>query len=353
MKMVAGMAFVALFLAWPATVLALGTESFGNAPVVKQRDWAEGIVDVVNLKSRVYSQWVNGNENFFYRGDAQALNEALRKYAAVNDTVRQLILLPGSGKTLTFDRKPVDFDWQLHVPSGIYKAVSKRSHAVMTVYVNAPKPRASVERKVIDKWISDLDDNSFPKREKAKQELEKLGYDAKVFLRAALKGQPGLEARRRIEGLLEKLKGYDVADLEIPPGITVLSVDDQLATHLKGLKDADSFVCTLSVQELSSLAPYSDQVVPALTEMLKKDKSEYVRRVAAACLAHVGVRAKSAVPALREGLDDADANVRKAFQTAIDQLDKAQDKPGQDDEVKKQLAILKEIIEFKKAAGGK
>src|SRR6516162_10429648 len=101
MKTVAGVIVVGLLLALPATALALATETFGNAPAVKQPDWAEGVLDVVNLKSRVYSQWVNGNENFFYRGDAQALNEALRKYAAVKADVRQLILLPGSGKTMT------------------------------------------------------------------------------------------------------------------------------------------------------------------------------------------------------------------------------------------------------------
>src|SRR5215471_11725946 len=136
MKITAAMTFVILFLGLPEVALALGMETFGNAPAVKQPDWAEGILDVVNLKSRVYSQWVNGNENFFYRGNGQALNEALRKYAAVKDDVRQLILLPGAGKTQTFHRKTIDFDWKFHVPSGIYRAVTKRKHAEMTVYLN-------------------------------------------------------------------------------------------------------------------------------------------------------------------------------------------------------------------------
>src|SRR5947209_17359605 len=92
MKIPAGTTLVTLFLALPATAFALGEERFGNAPAVKQPDWASGVLDVVNLDSRVYSQWVNGNENFFYRGNARALNEALRKYAAVKDDVRRLIL---------------------------------------------------------------------------------------------------------------------------------------------------------------------------------------------------------------------------------------------------------------------
>src|SRR5262249_12923697 len=155
------------------------------------------------------------------------------KYAAVKDDVRRVILLPGSGRTQAFGGKPVEFDWQLHVPSGIYKAVSKKSHAVMTVYVNAIQPRGTVDRKRIDKLLGDLDGESFQTREKAGQELEKLGNDAKPFLRAALKAKPALEARRRIEALLEKLRDFDATDLEIPKGFTVVSVDELLAEHLK------------------------------------------------------------------------------------------------------------------------
>src|SRR5262245_15341995 len=206
MKTVASSAVVTLLLVLPPRILALGMETFGNAPAAKQPDWAEGILEVVNLKSRVSSQWVNGNENFFYRGNAQTLNEALQKYAAVKDDVRQLILLPGSGQTQTFARKPVPYDWQLHVPSGIYKAVAKKSHAVMTVYVNATKPHGKLDRKQIEKWLGDLNSDAFQTREKAGQELEKLGSNAKPFLREALKAKPGVEARRRIEALLEKLR---------------------------------------------------------------------------------------------------------------------------------------------------
>src|SRR5262249_6012484 len=159
-KMLASTMVGILFLALPATALALATETFGNAPAANQPDWAKGIVDVVNLKSRVYSKWINGNESFYYRGNAQALNEALQKFAAVKDEVRQLILMPGSGKTQAFGGKTIEFDWRFHVPSGIYKAVSKRTHAVMTVYINARKPQP-LERKQVEKWLRDLNSETF------------------------------------------------------------------------------------------------------------------------------------------------------------------------------------------------
>jgi hypothetical protein len=113
------MAGLALLLLLPATALALATESFGNKPAANQPDWAQGVVDVVNMKSRIYSQWVNGNENFYYRGNAQALNEALHKYAAVKADVRQVILMPGTATAQSFDGKRIAYDWKFHVPSGI------------------------------------------------------------------------------------------------------------------------------------------------------------------------------------------------------------------------------------------
>jgi hypothetical protein len=342
-----------LLLALPATVRALATETFGNSPAVKQPGWAEGVLDVVNLKSRVYSYWVNGNESFFYRGDAGALNEALRKFAAVKSDVRQVILLPGSGKQQTFGRKTIDFDWQLHVPSGIYKAMTKRTHAVMTVYITARKPRPLEEPKKVKQWIRDLGNESFETREKASRELEKLCRDAKPLLREALGGRPELEVRRRIEDLLQRLSGIDVGDLEIPKGITLVSVNELLAVHLKGLRETDSTVCAMAVQDLSTLAPYSDEVVPALTGMLGKDKNEYVRRVAAACLAHIGFKARSAVAALKAAQKGADANMAKEFQSAIDRLEKAKERPEVAHAVEKEISILKEITTGIKGAAGR
>src|SRR6516225_6734178 len=118
MKVVA-LAAVAALLAIHATALALLQVTHGNAPMAKQPEWAEGVLDVVNLESRVCAVWVNGNETFYYRGDAGALNEALRKYAAVKADERRLVLLPGQKQAQSFDKKVIEFNWQLHVPSGI------------------------------------------------------------------------------------------------------------------------------------------------------------------------------------------------------------------------------------------
>jgi HEAT repeat protein len=155
----------------------------------------------------------------------------------------------------------------------------------------------------------------------------------------------------RIEALLEKLRDLDVSDLEIPKGLPVLSVEELVGEGLKNLRNTDSHICAGAIQDLTALARYSDLVVPALTPMLDKDKSEYTRRVAAGCLAYIGAKAKSALPLLKQGLDDPDANIRNSFQQALEQFEKAQELPGDEQRIQLELAILKEIDEVRKTAG--
>jgi hypothetical protein len=335
----------AILLAWPPAAFALATESFGNDPMPKQPEWAEGVVDVVNLKSRVYSFWVNGNESFFYRGNVRDLNEALRVYATVKDEARPLLLLPGSGTRQSFDNKMIEFDWQLHVPSGIYRAMSKRTHAVLTVYINALKPKP-LDRKRVEALLKDLNSETFKVREKAQQELQKLGNAAKPFLREALKAQSTLEGRLRIEALLDRLRDFDVTDLEIPKGLTVSGVGDQVAAGLKGLKDANRDVRSLAMHDLLGLAPYSDKVVPAFVELLQNDKDDHVRRTAAACLAHLDGDAPAVAAALKKALNDPDAYIRDACQRGLDHLANRKDTPEQQARLERGRALAKEIDEF-------
>jgi hypothetical protein len=326
------------------------TEEFGVGRGVRHPDWSDGLIKAVNLGSRVYSQWVNGTDTFFYRGSAQALNEAIRKYAVVKGDVRHIVLAAGPGKTQTQSGKPVDFDWQVQVPGGMDRAGFGKKDAVMTVYISAIKPRPLAPQH-IEKWLKDLDSDLFPARAAADEALQKLGNDVKPMLRSALLAQTTLETRRRIQSLLDRLPGIDLTDLEIPKGIVVIGVDDLIAKGLQELKAPDRNVRSMAIQELSGLARFSDKVVPALVEIFEKDKDAHIRQVAALCLARAGTLAKSASPALKRGLDDPDANIRQTCQNTLQHLVNAEDTPEQQERLSHERAILRETIEFKKAAG--
>lgn len=72
-------------------------------------------------------------------------------------------------------------------------------------------PPARVDARQVAAWLKDLDSDQFAVREQAGVELEKLGELIEADLRAALQGQPTLEARRRLEGLLDTLRSSNAS----------------------------------------------------------------------------------------------------------------------------------------------
>jgi len=66
------------------------------------------------------------------------------------------------------------------------------------------RPVAVLDKKYLARLIADLDSSRFVVRERAARELEGLGSAAEPALRKVLAGKPSLEARKRIEKLLEQ-----------------------------------------------------------------------------------------------------------------------------------------------------
>jgi WD40 repeat protein len=69
------------------------------------------------------------------------------------------------------------------------------------------KPVAEVDGKRVEALIAAFDSEKFAEREKASEELAKLGEAAEPGLKKLLAGQPTAEAKRRAEELLDKLGG--------------------------------------------------------------------------------------------------------------------------------------------------
>jgi hypothetical protein len=68
-------------------------------------------------------------------------------------------------------------------------------------------PRPDPSR--LARLIADLDHDEFAVREKAMQDLAKLGESVRPALTEVLAGQPSLETRRRVKELLDKLRDPD------------------------------------------------------------------------------------------------------------------------------------------------
>ena len=104
-----------------------GEEHFGNAPVnaANYSSWP-GAEVVINHPSRVYRNWVNGNENFYFRGGTEAVNEALQAFAQINVDRLVVVLRPAPASTSSFDANTIDYHWRLHLLGGIAKHMSTR-----------------------------------------------------------------------------------------------------------------------------------------------------------------------------------------------------------------------------------
>src|SRR5262249_6477349 len=75
-----------------------------------------------------------------------------------------------------------------------------------------PLPRIDAQQ--IARWIRDLDARAFKVREDAMDNLARLGRLVEEPLKKALEDKPSLEAQRRLEDLLKRLKPKDMAKAE-------------------------------------------------------------------------------------------------------------------------------------------
>jgi hypothetical protein len=307
---------------------ALATEAFGNDPI--RQGFGPDVLELANLKSRFYWYEVNGDPFFYYRGDAAALNEALLKFAGLRGAERDVIVLPGpvKGHNLTGDQS-FAHDWKVHTPAGR----SIGGPPTMTVYIDACAPAKAPDAAALARWIADLDSDTFAIRDRASQELEKMGFAAATALRAAKKSELGGLARRRIDQLLDRLQGIDLRHVEIPAGVTVFDLPDLLERCRADCKSPDPQIRGHAAGELGELARYAD-VVPSLVAVVAGDRHEYVRRCAAGALSRLGKKAAAALPVLRAGLYDPDVNVRNAFEYAIKQIEGAKREEAADDPIK-------------------
>jgi hypothetical protein len=84
------------------------------------------------------------------------------------------------------------------------------------------KAAPPLDRKRLRGLIADLDSDEFAVREKAQKELEKIGEDAVRVLRQVLDSKPSLEARRRIESILNKPRLLPPETLQAHRAVEVL-----------------------------------------------------------------------------------------------------------------------------------
>ncbi len=254
-----------ILLACSATSFGLGEESIGNDPLngANYKDWP-GLIDVINRPARVYRQWVNGNEYFYFRGDTKALNQALQKFADTTGKVKEVIIRPGPANAATFQNGQIEYDWHLHVVGGIARAVMQK----------------------------DGGENIWPKHPQITVHLG---------------------------------KNIKLNEIKIPKGVTVVQLKTLKQRYTEALKSKSQNVRGWGCGHLARLDPYDTKSMNAVAGQLKDD-SAWVRLNAAGALATFGRRAKPLLPTLKKMAETETDRMKSRLAKTIAEIEQGADR---------------------------
>jgi hypothetical protein len=270
-----------LFSATPA--FALRMIMVGNKPLGPESGLSKEVLAAFNMQERVILSDgpLAGYYDVYFHGGPKAVNEALRRFAAIKARKHEVILMPFPATPFNFAKKSYPYDWMIHVTgdrSG--RQGAEPALVTMTVYIPNPGPPAPADPTAARKWIAELGNDNFKVRERAAKELAALGPSAAGLFREALKANPTPEARDRLERLLADVsKDLRVDTLELPAGLTIVGPDDLLARARKKLADKAANIRGNGASSLAECGVPAEEVLPELEKMLKSE-SEWESKAA-------------------------------------------------------------------------
>ena len=128
-------------------VSGLGIEHFGSVEeiraTVQQPGWPTGMVEIVGHKSRVYSMWINGSENFHFNATTEEMGELIHLYSEAHLREHILTIKHGKGTARTFDKDTIDCNVSYYFLGGITRFSARRRKVALTyeptltIYIDA------------------------------------------------------------------------------------------------------------------------------------------------------------------------------------------------------------------------
>jgi hypothetical protein len=143
---------VLILLSCGRTGHAAATEEIGpdkdrSHPTVEQPGWPAGMVEIVRHDSRVYSIWVNGNEDFYFQATPGHIGELIKLYSQTRLRDHVVCVKKAKDKVTTFQRDEIGYNVNLHYLGGIALAMTRRDggaetyEPTLTILVDAGAPQ--------------------------------------------------------------------------------------------------------------------------------------------------------------------------------------------------------------------
>ena len=115
----------------------MATEQVGpdkpGRPTVEQPGWHKGIVELLQHPSRVYSIWVNGNENFYFKASPDEINELIALFSKARLRDHEIQIEPGTNTVKSFGGTVFDCNVSLQILDGIALAFSREKETTETL----------------------------------------------------------------------------------------------------------------------------------------------------------------------------------------------------------------------------
>ncbi len=129
-------------LAGCGAAFGLATEHVGpEESAVAQLEWPKGMVEVVRHPSRVYSVWVNGNENFYFQATLDDIKQLVALFCKARMRDHEIRIEAGPQTAKSFGGDEYEYNVSLHVLGGIALAMTRMKESgetlepSLTIYV--------------------------------------------------------------------------------------------------------------------------------------------------------------------------------------------------------------------------
>ncbi len=111
----------------------IGPDKDQRHPTVEQPGWPAGMIKMLGHDSRVYSIWVNGNENFYFKAAPDEIGQLIKLYSTTRLRDHIVIVKTGTQEVGTFKGNKIEYNVNLHYLGGIALAMTRRNATAETL----------------------------------------------------------------------------------------------------------------------------------------------------------------------------------------------------------------------------
>jgi hypothetical protein len=249
----------------------IGPDSANRHPTTAQSDWPDGIVEIPRLESRVYSIWVNGNENFYFKATPEEINQIISLFSKAIMRDHELTISTGTKQVKSFKGDSFDYNVNLRILSGIALSMTQEEgipdtfEPKLTIYTDNYQILAK-QLKLPDNIILNSDIEDFPLKGKSIKPDRNIWYGQVQI--GDLPDAPIMESGLTIKITLwqkDKDKGIQIDRIDYQGFFSAAFSNQEIAD----LKEGNSWL-TITAGNWLTQAKKTDMKFPI--KMLNKEK---------------------------------------------------------------------------------